>query len=149
MLLVRSIDEASKEELDAVDIPGLLLTGSFARRYNYGRTAGHILGHVDTDLRGQAGLEMLYDEYLQGEPGRQAVQRDRRGIVKALVGGPVEEPRHGENLVLTIDLVRQAILEEELARGVAEAEATWGTAVAMDPRTGAILVKPCLGQRVR
>lgn len=139
VLLVRSLDETSKEEIDAADIPGLLLTGSFARRYNYARTAGHILGHVDTDLRGQAGLEMLYDEYLQGEPGRQAVQRDRRGIVKALVGGPVEEPRHGEHLVLTIDLVRQAILEEELARGVAEAEATWGTAVAMDPRTGAIL----------
>ncbi len=139
VLLVRSLDEPSKEELVAADIPGLLLTGSFARRYNYARTAGHILGHVDTDLRGQAGIELLYDEYLQGEPGRQAVQRDRRGIVKALVGGPVEEPRNGENLVLTIDLVRQAILEEELANGIGEAEAEWGTAIAMDPRTGAIL----------
>lgn len=139
VLLVRSLAEASKEELDAADFPGLLMTGSFARRYNYGRTAGHILGHVDTDLRGQAGLELLYDEFLQGEPGRQAVQRDRRGVVKALVGGPVEEPRHGEHLVLTIDLVRQAILEEELTRGMAEADATWGTAIAMDPRTGAIL----------
>ncbi len=139
VLLVRSLDEASKEELDAADIPGLLLTGSFARRYNYGRTASHILGHVDTDLRGQAGIELLYDEFLQGQPGRQAVQRDRRGIVKALVGGPVEEPRNGENLGLTIDLVRQAILEEELAFGMNSADAEWGTAIAMDPRTGAII----------
>ncbi len=41
--------------------------------------------------------------------------------------------------MLTIDLVRQAILEEELAKGVQAAGAAWGTAVALDPRTGAIL----------
>ncbi|NNF59660.1 MAG: PASTA domain-containing protein [Rhodothermaceae bacterium] len=139
VLLVRNLDEASKEQLDAGGFPGLLVKGSFARRYNYARTASHVLGHVDADLAGIAGLEQQYDEFLSGEPGRQAVQRDRRGIVKALVGGSVVEPKHGEHLVLTLDLVRQAILEEELARGVAEAGAQWGTAIAMDPRTGAIL----------
>jgi cell division protein FtsI (penicillin-binding protein 3) len=60
-------------------------------------------------------------------------------VIKAFVGGQVVEPKHGESIVLTIDLVRQTILEEELARGVRESGATWGTAVAMDPHTGAIL----------
>jgi cell division protein FtsI (penicillin-binding protein 3) len=139
VLLVRELDAAAKEDLDDADIPGLLLTASFARRYNYGHLGSHLLGHVDADLLGIAGLEQQYDGHLRGEPGRQAVQRDRRGIVKAVVGGAVVEPKHGEHLVLTIDLVRQAILEEELARGVAEAGARWGTAMAMDPRTGAVL----------
>ncbi|MDX1439493.1 MAG: penicillin-binding protein 2, partial [Rubricoccaceae bacterium] len=139
VLLVRSLDEASKEELVAADFPGLLLKGTFARRYNYGHTASHILGHVNADLAGQDGLELVYDQYLSGVSGRQAVQRDRRGIVKALVGGHVVEPEHGEHLVLTIDLVRQSILEEELLRGLEASGATWGTAIAMDPRTGAIL----------
>jgi cell division protein FtsI (penicillin-binding protein 3) len=139
VLLVRSLDEAAKAELDAADVPGLLLEGSVARRYNYGHLASHLLGHVDADLAGIAGLEQHYDAVLRGEAGRQAVQRDRRGIIKPVVGGAVVEPAHGEHLVLTIDLVRQAILEEELAAGVAEAGARWGTAVAMDPRTGAIL----------
>ena len=138
-LLVRSLDEAAKAELDALDVPGLLLDGTVARRYNYGRLASHLLGHVDADLAGIAGLEQQYDAHLRGAPGRQAVQRDRRGLVKAVVGGTVVRPEHGEHLVLTIDLVRQAILEEELARGVAEAGARWGTAIAMDPRTGAVL----------
>ena len=139
VVLVRDLGEAAKEELDAADFDGLIIHGSYRRRYNYGSHAAHILGHVTRDMHGVAGIEMLLDEDLQGTPGRQAVQRDRRGIVKAVVGGTRVEPQHGDNVVLTIDLVRQAILEEELARGVQEAGAAWGTAVALDPRTGAIL----------
>ena len=139
VLLVRNLDEAGKEQIDLADIPGLLQKGSFARRYNYASTGSHVLGHVTSDLRGSAGLEMLFERDLAGEPGRQAVQRDRRGRVRAVVGGTRTEPRDGESLVLTIDLVRQAILEEELARGVQAAGASWGTAIAMDPRTGEIL----------
>ncbi|HLA63155.1 MAG TPA: penicillin-binding transpeptidase domain-containing protein [Rhodothermales bacterium] len=139
VLLVRDLGEAEKEQLDAADIPGLLVTGRFGRRYTYGRTAAHLLGHVDADLSGAAGLEAQYDDVLRGTPGRQAVSRDRLGHVEAIVGGAFVEPRNGESLVLTVDLVRQTIMEEELARGVAEAGAAWGTAIAMDPRTGAVL----------
>ncbi len=139
VLLHRSLGEAEKEELETWDVPGLLLTPGFERRYTYDRTAAHVLGHVDTDLRGTAGLELQYDAVLRGEPGRQAVQRDRLGHIKAVVGGSVVAPRHGQQLVLTLDLVLQSILQEELVRGVEEADATWGTAVALDPKTGAIL----------
>ena len=139
VVLVRDLDEASKEALDAAGFSGLIVTGSYQRRYNYGSRAAHVLGHVTRDLEGVSGLEMVLDQDLEGTPGRQAVQRDRRGVVKAVVGGTRVEPRHGDDVVLTIDLVRQAILEEELARGVEAAGADWGTAVALDPRTGAIL----------
>ena len=139
VVLVRDLDEASKERLDAARVPGLIVQGSYRRHYNYGTTAAHVLGHVTRDLDGVAGIELQLDDALHGTPGRQAVQRDRRGVVRAVVGGTRVDPVDGENVVLTIDLVRQAILEEELARGVQEAGARWGTAVAMDPRTGAIL----------
>ena len=139
VVLVRDLDEGAKDALDAGGFKGLIVTGSYQRRYNYGSRAAHVLGHVTRDLDGVAGLEMTLDQELEGTPGRQAVQRDRRGVVKAVVGGTRVEPRHGDDVVLTIDLVRQAILEEELARGVEEAGAAWGTAVALDPHTGAIL----------
>ena len=139
VLLVRNLDEAAKEQLDLADFPGVMTQGSFARRYNYATTAAHVLGHVTRDLDGSAGLELMFDRDLSGEPGRQATQRDRRGRTRAIVGGTRTEPRDGQSLVLTIDLVRQAILEEELARGVAAAGARWGTAIAMDPKTGEIL----------
>ncbi len=139
VLLHRSLEEAKKEALEEWNVPGLILTPRFARRYTYDRLGGHVIGHVDTDLRGTAGIEMQYDEFLRGIDGRQAVQRDRRGFIKALVGGNVVEPEHGQQLVLTLDLVLQSILQEELVRGVQEADAVWGTAIAMDPKTGAIL----------
>ncbi len=139
VVLVRELDEPSRERLDAAGIPGLLVTGSYQRRYTYDRLAAHVLGHVTRDLDGVAGLELQLDAALSGTPGRQAVRRDRLNHVRAVVGGTRVEPRQGETVVLTLDLVRQAILEEELARGVAAAGARWGTAVAMDPRTGAIL----------
>ena len=138
-VLVHDLDEAAKEALDAADFDGLIVDGSYQRRYNYGSRAAHVLGHVTRDLEGVAGLEMTLDDVLHGTPGRQAVRRDRRGVIRAVVGGTRVEPRHGDNVVLTIDLVRQAILEEELARGVEAAGASWGTAVALDPRTGAVL----------
>jgi cell division protein FtsI (penicillin-binding protein 3) len=139
VVLVRDLGEAAKEKLDAADFDGLIVQGSYQRRYNYGPLAAHVLGHVTRDGRGVDGIELTLDADLEGEPGRQAVQRDRRGVVKAVVGGTRVEPLHGENVVLTIDLVRQAILEEELARGVEAAGARWGTAVALDPKTGAVL----------
>lgn len=137
--LVRAISERQKEEIESWDVPGLILDPTFARRYNYGSAAAHVLGYVSSDGRGLAGLEMHYDEVLRGIDGRQAVKRDRLGRIKAYVDGQPVEPKHGESLVLTIDLVRQTILEEELARGVAETGAKAGSAVALDPYTGAIV----------
>ncbi|GIV60100.1 MAG: penicillin-binding protein 3 [Rhodothermaceae bacterium] len=139
VLLARGLSETQKEEVETWEVPGLILHPRFGRRYTYGETAAHVLGYVDPDLRGLAGLELQYDDQLRGTPGRRAVRRDRRGVLKAVPDGVLVEPQHGQTLVLTIDLVRQTILEEELARAVAEHGARWGTAIAMDPHTGAIL----------
>lgn len=139
VLLVRNLPEGAKEELEEAGVPGLILTPRHARRYTYGRIGAHVLGHVDPDLRGLAGVELQYDAFLRGIDGSQAVQRDRRGVLRPVVDGRRVEPQHGQEIVLTIDLVLQSILQEELRRGVEEAGAAWGAAIAMDPATGAIL----------
>jgi len=137
--LTRGLAEDQRATIEGWSIPGLILEPTFSRRFNYGTTAAHVLGHVSSDGAGLAGLEAQYNESLRGEPGRRAVKRDRRNHVRAVVGGAVVEPKHGESLTLTIDLVRQTIMEEELAAGMQETGARWGTAIAMDPNTGAIL----------
>ena len=137
--LTDGLTERQYEKVESWDVPGVILTPRFARRYVHGRTAAHALGHVGGDGHGLAGLEVKYDDALSGTPGTRVVKRDRSGRIKAFVGGQVKEPEHGKDLVLTIDLVRQAALEDELRRGVRESKAAWGTAVAMDPETGAVL----------
>ena len=137
--LVRGLSEEQKEEVERWEAPGVILNPAFARRYNHGPTASHVLGFVNSDGIGLSGLELQYDPYLRGVDGRRPVQRNRLGRIRAFVSGEVVEPVHGESLILTIDLLRQTILEEELARGVAEMEALSASAVALDPRTGAVL----------
>lgn len=137
--LVRGLSEEQKEEALRWETPGVILDPAFARRYNHGQTASHVLGYVNSDGIGLSGLELQYDEHLRGVDGRRPVQRNRLGRIRTFVSGNVVEPVHGESLVLTIDLLRQTILEEELARGVAEMEALSASAVALDPRTGAVL----------
>ncbi len=127
------------EQIEEWEVPGVILTPEFGRRYNYETTAAHVIGHVGSDERGLTGLELAYDDTLSGTPGHRIVRRDRSGRIEAYVGGKVVQPERGEDLVLTIDLVRQAALENELRRGMRESGAAWGTAVAMDPNTGAIL----------
>ena len=134
-----TLSEDQKRAVVSWGIPGVILQQKFARRYNYDKTAAHLLGHVDVDGVGKAGLELHYDAFLRGVPGRRALLRDRRGHRRVDVEGTVVEPKDGQTLVLTIDLIRQTILEEELARGIAEAQARRGAAIAVDPKTGAVL----------
>ncbi|MDX1430460.1 MAG: penicillin-binding protein 2, partial [Rhodothermales bacterium] len=139
VLLRRGLREGAKETVESWNVPGVILHPDYARRYNYGSTLSHVLGHVDADGNGTAGLELRYNDVLRGSDGRRIAKRDRRGKIKAYVDGSVVEPQDGESLVLTVDLIRQTIVEEELASGVEESGSNWGTAIAMDPNTGAVL----------
>ena len=134
-----TLSEAQWHEISTWDTPGVILEHDFRRRYVYDETAAHLLGHVDLDGQGKAGLELQYDAVLAGTPGRRTLLRDRRGVRRVDAAGTVVPARDGETVVLTIDLVRQTILEEELARGAKEAGAIWATAIAVDPTTGAVL----------
>ncbi|MFP4227669.1 MAG: penicillin-binding transpeptidase domain-containing protein [Salinivenus sp.] len=139
VVLYEGLTAEQQERVREWDVPGVILTPEFARRYIHESTAAHVLGHVGGDEQGLAGLEKMYDDTLAGTPGERVVKRDRSGRIQAFVGGRVTQPEHGKNLVLTLDLARQAALEDELRRGVRESDAAWGTAVAMDPSTGAVL----------
>ena len=137
--LLKDLDETDKEIISEWNIPGVILVRTYTRRYNYGETASHVIGYVDKDGVGSEGLELQYEKYLKGTPGNRAVQRDRHGDIKAYVAGHTIEPTDGQNLVLTVDLELQAIMEDELMAGIKATGAEWGTAVAMNPQTGEVL----------
>jgi penicillin-binding protein 2 len=126
--------------------------------------AAHALGHVgavtaedvaaDPQLdgapaRGQAGLELVYDEALRGQPGLERVTVDSAGH---RASGGVEIPAvPGRTLVTTIDAELQAVVEDQLRAAITRARgrierltgtpytADGGAAVVLDVRTGAVL----------
>ncbi len=138
IVLEKGLGVDAYEALTALDIRGIILEEQYRRRFNYGTLASHVLGYVNLDVDGMMGLEASYNNVLKGEDGSQQVRRDRTGRIKAYVGAPKKRPINGNSLVTTIDVNIQAVVEEELANGVIFAEADYGTAIVMDPWTGAI-----------
>ena len=106
------------------------------RYYPKGHTASHLLGFTNIDNKGIAGLELLYNDYLEGEGRRVSVSRDARG--NRLSGG-IQGAVPGNNLILTVDESIQYIVERELSGAVKEWKAKAAAAIMMDPKTGEIL----------
>ena len=118
---------------------GVILEENFRRNYNFGELASHVLGHVNHEHTGVMGIENSYDRYLRGIDGVQQVRKDSRNRIKEFVGAPRRQPVQGNNLFTTIDAHIQVIVEEELKAGVERARAQKGTAIVVNPKTGAIV----------
>lgn len=110
------------------------LATEFTRRYPQGGLLAHVLGFRSEDERSHEGLERALAGILDGGRRTAAVEVD--GLRRPLGGPSVEAPPEA---VLTIDLLLQRIVEEELDAACAEHRPEWASVVAIDPRTGAIL----------
>ncbi len=127
-----------RQAIQAGRLPGFGVRAEPARRYPLARCASHVLGFVDPDLRGLAGIELAFDQALRGRDGvaRYVVDVRRRPIDR--LDGQ-RSPRHGSSVVLTIDAFVQQRLERHLRAAVEKFGAAWGCAIAMDPASGEIL----------
>lgn len=137
--LDRKVDLAVGEQITKENLKGVTRQIQYRRRYPYGTIAGQIIGFTDIDNTGLSGLELQYDEILSGKPGKMISKMDARGRYIPDPSHIIDEPREGNSLVLTIDLIFQSILEEELRDAVKKSRAQGGMGILMNPRTGEIL----------
>jgi cell division protein FtsI (penicillin-binding protein 3) len=114
------------------------------RSYPFGKLLGQLLHTVraerDPKMRQcfpTGGLELFLNTYLKGEDGQRVILRSPRQSLD--MGKVIKEPIHGSDVYLTIDHHLQAIVEEEIKKGVLKAKAKSGWAVIMEPHTGEIL----------
>lgn len=138
IVLERSISVQAYDDVRELGIRGVILEEEFRRNYNFETLSAHLLGYVNHNMDGMSGLEAKYNQILKGEGGLQQVRRDRSNRIFAYVGAPRQQPRQGLSLHTTIDSYVQAIVEEELENGIKSTRAKQGTAIVMDPKTGAI-----------
>jgi cell division protein FtsI (penicillin-binding protein 3) len=130
-----SLEEA--ERLRDLPLNSVDFQGESLRAYPKGPLASHILGGVDFQEKGNAGIEQALDAELSGEPGMARVITD---VVRRAVDSRTEvEAVPGKNVTLTIDERVQHVAERELARAVQQSRSRTGSVVAMDPKTGDIL----------
>jgi penicillin-binding protein 2 len=94
-------------------------------------------GYSINDRIGKTGLEKYYEEYLRGKAGKLK-------LIKSATGEKEEkqilsEPELGNNLILNIDADLQEVIYNALGKSIKNIGAKKGAAVAIDPRTGAVL----------
>ncbi|WP_376793035.1 peptidoglycan D,D-transpeptidase FtsI family protein [Thermoflexus sp.] len=138
-VIARRIEEAG--------LRGVRVMPYWKRVYPEGPLLGPVVGFVFFGVDGQGmerrrgaiGVERAYDEVLQGKPVILRVPVDAEGRPLPVEEEALAQPEPGGEVVLTIDRTIQAIVAEELARGLQESGAQRGDVVVLRPRTGEIL----------
>lgn len=122
--------EVSKDESIALEAEGKKVLIATKRRYLFGSLLAHVVGYVDSDGRGQSGVELIYENWLRGQNGKELVEVDAVG--EKLRTLSVVPPAAGKNLSLAIDL--------DLQRTVGLAmEGKKGAVVVSIPKNGEVL----------
>ncbi|RBP84376.1 penicillin-binding protein 2 [Marinomonas rhizomae] len=138
MYLRRQIPPHEADAIMAAHVVGVSKTKEYKRFYPAGEVASHVVGFTNIDDKGQEGIELAYDQALEGQPGRRSYVKDLSGNIIRGVG--VEEAEHpGESIELSIDLRLQYLAYRELKAAVTEHRATSASAVILDVKTGEIL----------
>ncbi|GAB4376887.1 MAG: penicillin-binding protein [Calditrichia bacterium] len=127
------------ESLLLIRDPGLILERRLLRVYPYKENGAHFLGYCDVENKPLGGIEYQYNAFLQGKPGWKIYLRDAIGNQVPNLDYAGEDPLDGLDVVLTIDIDYQLILEEELKNAIESHRARDGAAILMDPHSGEIL----------
>lgn len=109
------------------------------RWYVMPEMAAHIIGFTDHESDGKSGIEKRLNHYMSGKDGYVKNHRDKYDLLAVAKPQEISPPRHGLNVQLTLDMGLQAILEEELAAGLAQFQSEKGAIVLMNPNTGELL----------
>lgn len=135
--LKRKADPAKAATLEKQKLAGLGFYSEEKRFYPQRGVAAQVLGFAGVDNDGLEGLESKLDRTLAGKPGSQTTVTDPAGRVIDVISTRSE--REGEDVFLTIDHRIQANAESVLRATVKRWNAKAGTAIVLDPKTGAVL----------
>lgn len=124
--------------LDEINSDGVIITKSPFRYYPYGKLSSQIIGFTKNN-EGKTGVEYTYDKDLAGKCGMMIIQKDGNGKRRPFQGFRNQFPEPGKNIVLSIDINLQKILEEELGKGISQFKSKSGKALIISVKTGEIL----------
>lgn len=133
------LSDAQLEMARRLEIPGVHLERRAVRETPGGEAVASVVGKVGVDDTGLLGAELAYERSLPAKPGKIEFVRDTGGNALWVEPTGYRPPSKGDQVRLTIDLELQRMAEEELKRGVYDADAAGGRLVMLDPSTGDVL----------
>lgn len=139
----RGITELKKQEIEALELPGIDFIEDQKRYYPNGDFASYIIGYAkkndDSSIIGEMGIESKYDEILKGTNGYEEYQQDLNGYKIPDTKENRINPINGNNVYLTIDSNIQRFLETAVKENSKKYDPEWMVMAVMDAKTGDIL----------
>jgi cell division protein FtsI (penicillin-binding protein 3) len=138
LYLERHMPPEAAAHVKALGVPGVYLAREYRRYYPAGEVTGHVVGFTTVDDKGQEGLELGFEQLLNGEDGAKRVLQDSFGNHVQDVES-IRAPRPGQDLVTSIDLRVQYLAYRELKSAMQEYRAHAGSVITIDVDTGEVL----------
>jgi len=134
----RQVDDSVGAAVKAMDLKGIHQVSEFRRRYPEGEAAAHVVGFTGDADKGQEGIELAYQQQLQGRDGSREVVKDRLGRIVENIGDP-QRAINGEDIELAIDSKVQFFAYQRIRDQVIAQKAKGGSVVVIDTQTGEVL----------
>ncbi len=136
--IATKIDKSIADEIRQLNLSGVKVDEDSKRFYPYNQLAAQTIGFVGKDNQGIVGLEVKYDTYLKGSPGKILMETNGKGERREEEAEVRIEPTHGNHLVLTLDVTLQQYVEQALEKVVQMKGAKRGSFILMNPQNGEI-----------
>lgn len=133
-----NVDKEVGDKIRAYGYSGVKVDEDFKRYYPYGTLASHVLGFTGSDNQGIIGLEVKYDDVLEGINGKILTTTDARGIELDVIGESRVEPVAGYNLRISLDRNIQLYCEQAARKVMEGKQADSVSILLMNPQNGEI-----------
>lgn len=139
VILGKKLNKDQKDKIEALKLKEIGARETPYRTYPDGSLAAQLLGFVNGEGEGTYGIEQALNQQLSGTPGQLKAITDSRGVpLPANKNNLVNEPKSGQNVVLTIDIGIQQQVEDILKTSVESTRAKAGSALVIHAQSGAV-----------
>ena len=132
------VDKSIGDKIREYEMPGVKVDEDYKRYYPYGELASKVLGFTGGDNQGIIGLEVIYEKYLQGEPGKILTMTDAKGIEVEAAGERRIEPINGNDLYISLDRNIQTYATQLAYQAMETKQAEGVSILVMNPQNGEI-----------
>ena len=134
-----NVDKSIGDRIREYDLDGVKVDEDYKRYYPYSDLASKVLGFTGSDNQGIIGLEVVYEEYLEGTSGTILTVTDAAGIEVEEAGERRIEPVNGNDLYISMDMNIQSYATQLAEQAMATKEADSVSILVMNPQNGEIL----------
>lgn len=134
-----NVDKETGDRVRAYGLAGIKVDEDYKRYYPHDTLASTVLGFTGADNQGIVGLEVKYDEYMQGTNGKILTLTDARGIEIENAGETRMEPVNGNDLYISLDVNIQRYCEQAAEKAYIKKNADRVSVIVMNPQNGEIM----------